>query len=94
MIDVFPAHEENRAIRIELFGDEVETISEIDPLRGKVIQRLDKVPIYPGSHYVTFPDRIRMAIQTIREELKERLEWFRSRNQLLEAQRLEQRTRF
>jgi len=94
MIEVFPAHEESRAIRIELFGDEVETISEIDPLRGKVIERLDKVPIYPGSHYVTFPDRIRIAIQGIGEELKERLEWFRSRNQLLEAQRLEQRTHF
>ena len=94
VIEIFPAHEESRAVRIELFGDEVENISEIDPLRGKMIERLDKVPIYPGSHYVTFPDRMRIAIQTIREELKERLEWFRSRNQLLEAQRLEQRTNF
>jgi excinuclease ABC subunit B len=94
VIEVFPAHEENRAIRIELFGDEVETISEIDPLRGKPIRRLDKVPIYPGSHYVTFPERIQMAIHGIREELKERLEWFRLKNQLLEAQRLEQRTSF
>jgi len=94
VIEVFPAHEENRAIRVELFGDNVEEISEIDPLKGKVIEHLDKVPIYPGSHYVTPPDRLQKAIQGIREELKERLEWFRSRNQLLEAQRLEQRTRF
>lgn len=94
VIEVFPAHEESRAIRIELFGDEVEEISEIDPLKGKVVERLDKVPIYPGSHYVTPPDRLQKAIASIREELKERLEWFRSQNQLLEAQRLEQRTKF
>jgi len=94
VIEVFPAHEESRAIRVELFGDNVEDISEIDPLKGKVTEHLDKVPIYPGSHYVTPPDRMQKAIQSIREELKERLEWFRSRNQLLEAQRLEQRTKF
>ncbi len=94
VIEIFPAHEGSRAIRIELFGDQVEEISEIDPLKAKVIERLDKVPIYPGSHYVTPPDRLQKAIQSIREELKERLEWFRSQNQLLEAQRLEQRTKF
>jgi len=94
VIEVFPAHEGNRAIRIELFGDEVEEISEIDPLKGKVIKFLDKVPIYPGSHYVTPPDRLQKAIQNIREELKERVGWFKSQNQLLEAQRLEQRTKF
>jgi excinuclease ABC subunit B len=94
VIEVFPAHEENRAIRIELFGDEVDAISEIDPLRGRVIEPLDKVPIYPGSHYVTPPEQLEKAIQGIQEELKERVVWFRSRNQLLEAQRLEQRTRF
>jgi excinuclease ABC subunit B len=94
VVEVFPAHEENRAIRIELVGDEVEAISEIDPLRGKLIRPLDKVPIYPGSHYVTPSDRLQMAIQNIREELKERVGWFRSQNRLLEAQRLEQRTNF
>jgi excinuclease ABC subunit B len=94
VIEVFPAHEGSRAIRVELFGDQVEEISEIDPLKGKVVERLDKVPIYPGSHYVTPPDRLQKAIESIREELKERLEWFKSRNQLLEAQRLEQRTKF
>jgi excinuclease ABC subunit B len=94
VIEIFPAHEENRALRIELFGDEVDAISEIDPLRGKIIQHLDKVPIYPGSHYVTFPERIQIAIQNIRKELEERVSWFKSQNQLLEAQRLEQRTNF
>jgi excinuclease ABC subunit B len=94
IIDIFPAHEENRAIRIELFGDEVDRISEIDPIRGMVIGPLEKIPIYPGSHYVTPPDRLQKAIQGIREELRERVPWFKSRNQLLEAQRIEQRTNF
>ncbi|HUL36447.1 MAG TPA: excinuclease ABC subunit UvrB [Thermodesulfobacteriota bacterium] len=94
VVEVFPAHEENRAIRIELFGDEVDAISEIDPLRGRVIERLDKVPIYPGSHYVTPPEQLQKAIENIRVELKERVGWFKSRNQHLEAQRLEQRTKF
>jgi len=94
VIEVFPAHEEKKAIRIELYGEEVESISEIDPIRGRMVSRLDKVPIYPGSHYVTFPDRMRIAIQSIREELKERVEWFKKQNRFLEAQRLEQRTNF
>jgi excinuclease ABC subunit B len=94
VIEVFPAHEENKAVRIELLGDEVDALFEVDPLRGKVLQPLDKVPIYPGSHYVTFPDRMQIAIRNIRQELKERTEWFKFRNQLLEAQRLEQRTNF
>jgi excinuclease ABC subunit B len=94
VIEVFPAHEGSRAVRIELFGDEVEALSEIDPLRGRVVERLEKIPIYPGSHYVTPADRMRRAIQGIREELKERLAWFKSKDQLLEAKRLEQRTHF
>src|SRR4030043_366430 len=94
VIEVFPAHEENRAIRIELFGDEVEALSEIDPIRGKIIQPLEKVPIYPGSHYVTPPDRLRTAIQNIKEELKERVVWLKSQNLLLEAQRLWGRSNF
>lgn len=94
VIEVFPAHEENRAIRIELFGDEVEALSEIDPLRGRILKPLEKIPIYPGSHYVTPPDRLERAIQSIQVELRERLEWFRSKNLLIEAQRLEQRTKF
>jgi len=94
VIEVFPAHEENRAIRIELFGDEVEALSEIDPLRGRVLQSLGKIPIYPGSHYVAPPERLQTAIQNIRKELKERVVWFKSQNMLLEAQKLEQRTNF
>ena len=94
LIEVFPAHEESRAIRIELFGDKVDALSEVDPLRGKVLQRLEKIPIYPGSHYVTPADRMQRAIQGIREELKERLACFKSKDRLLEAKRLEQRTNF
>jgi len=94
VIEVFPTHEDSRAVRIELFGDEVDALSEVDPLRGKVLERLEKVPIYPGSHYVTPADLMRRAIQGIREELKERLAWFKSKDRLLEAKRLEQRTNF
>lgn len=94
VIEVFPAHEESRAIRIQLFGDEVESINEIDPLRGKVVHSLEKIPIYPNSHYVTFPERMEIAIRNIREELKKRVQWFKSQHRLLEAQRLEQRTNF
>jgi len=92
VIDVFPAHEENRAIRIELLGDRVKALSEIDPLRGKILQPLEKIPIYPGSHYVTPAEQLQRAIQSIREELRERVAWFKAQNRLLEAQRLEQRT--
>jgi excinuclease ABC subunit B len=93
IVEVFPAYED-RAIRIELFGDEVEAISEVDPLRGKVTERLDKIAIYPGSHYVTTQERMRSAIENIHIELAERLEELRSQDKLLEVQRLEQRTRF
>ena len=94
VIEVFPAYEEEKAIRIELFGDEVEAIREIDPLRGKVLQSLDKVAIFPASHYVTPAEQRARAIKAIREELTERLQWFRERDLLIEAQRLEQRTMF
>jgi len=94
IVEVFPAYEEDRAIRIELFGDEVEAISEIDPLRGKVTEKLDKIAIYPGSHYVTTQERMQSAIENIHIELAERSEELKSQDKLLEAQRLEQRTRF
>ena len=94
IVEVFPAYEEDRAIRIELFGDEVEAISEIDPLRGRVTKGLDKIAIYPGSHYVTTQERMRSAIENIHTELAERLEELGSQDKLLEVQRLEQRTRF
>ena len=93
-IEVFPAYEESRAVRIEFFGDEIEALYEIDPLRGKVIRKLSTVCVYPASHYVTTSDRMEVAVKNIREELKERLELFRSENKLLEAQRLEQRTMY
>jgi excinuclease ABC subunit B len=91
-IEVFPAYEETRAVRIEFFGDQVEKLYEIDSLRGKVIRELKSVAIYPASHYVTTSDRLEIAVRDIKTELKERLEQFRSTNKLLEAQRLEQRT--
>lgn len=94
VVEVFPAHEENRAIRIELFGEQVKSLSEIDPLRGKVLQPLEKIPIYPGSHYVTPGDQLQRAIESIREELRERVAWFVSQNRLFEAQRLKERTNF
>ena len=94
VIEVFPAHEESLAIRVELFGDVVDTISQIDPLRGRVVQRLDRIAIYPGSHYVTTHERRKKAIENIRLELEERLAWLRQNDRLVEAQRLGQRTRF
>ncbi|MFZ5471211.1 MAG: excinuclease ABC subunit UvrB [Myxococcota bacterium] len=93
-VEVFPAYEEERALRIEFFGDEVEKISEFDPLRGVHLASLPKVVIFPGSHYVTEPEQRRRAIEAIREELKDRLIELRGQNKLVEAQRLEQRTLF
>jgi excinuclease ABC subunit B len=92
VVEVFPAYEEARAVRIEFFGDRVESLCEVEPLRGQVLRRLDKVAIYPASHYVTAPDRMEIAVRNIRDELKERLAELRAENKLLEAQRLEQRT--
>ncbi|MDO9280423.1 MAG: excinuclease ABC subunit UvrB, partial [Pseudomonadota bacterium] len=94
VIEIVPAHESERAYRIELFGDEVEALSEIDPLRGVKTQQLDKICIYPASHYVTPKEKMQRAIDSIRTELQERLEDFRAKGLLLEAQRLEQRTVF
>ena len=93
-VEIFPAYEEDRAIRVEFWGDTVEAIREIDPLRGKVLRQLKKVTVYPASHYVT-PDAVRrQALATIEAELGQRLAWFREQGKLLEAQRLEERTRF
>ncbi len=94
VLEIFPAYEEDKAIRVEFFGDLVESITEIDPLRGRTIRRLKHVHIFPNSHYVTPQDRLRQAIQSIRQELAERLAELRSQGKLLEAQRLEQRTNF
>ncbi len=92
-IDVHPAGSEN-AVRIELFGDEVETIKEINPLTGEIVGLRNHVAIYPASHYVTSQENIDRATETINEELEERLKWFQDRGKLIEAQRLEQRTRY
>ncbi len=94
VIEVFPAHEEERALRIELFGDEVEAIHEIDPLRGKRLRELDRVAVYPNSHHVILPERKKSAVESIQEELKEHLEELEALVKLVEAQRLAQRTQF
>jgi excinuclease ABC subunit B len=94
VVEVFPAHEEERAFRIELFGDEVERLSLIDPLRGQRLDELDQVVVFPASFYVTPKEQMLRAIAEIRAELAERLDDLRSRDCLLEAQRLEERTLF
>jgi excinuclease ABC subunit B len=94
VVEIFPAYEEARALRVEFFGDEVERIAEIDPLRGTTLRGLDAVAIYPASHYVTKPDQLKRAIDGIRDELRERLQILRAEGKLLEAQRLEQRTMY
>ena len=94
VVEVFPASGDTTALRIELFGDTVEAIHQIDPLKGQRLARVGQVAIYPASHYVTPEDQLERAIEGIKEELAERLEFFRSTNRLLEAQRLEQRTLF
>ena len=94
VIDIFPAESDLEAIRIELFDDEVETISFFDPLTGEVIRKLPRFTFYPKSHYVTPRETLLDAIEKIKDELRERLDYLRSQNKLVEAQRLEQRTRF
>jgi len=93
-VEVFPAYEETRAIRIDFFGDEIEAIAEIDALRGTVNKRLEHITIFPASHYVTKKTTLKRATETIIAELKERIEYFRNENQLIEAQRVEERTHF
>ncbi len=93
VLEVFPAYEEDRAVRIEFFGDFIDAIREFDPLTGKTMQHLDKVAIYPGSHYVTSRDNLEQAISAIQVELKARLAELYTANQLVEAQRLEERAR-
>ncbi len=92
-IDIFPSGSEN-AVRIELFGDEVETIKEINPVTGEIVGMRNHVAVYPASHYVTSEENIEIAVRTIEEELNQRITWFKDRGKLLEAQRIEQRTRY
>ncbi|HZN04180.1 MAG TPA: DEAD/DEAH box helicase family protein, partial [Candidatus Polarisedimenticolia bacterium] len=93
VVEIFPSYEEF-AVRVELFGDDIESVSAIDPVRGAVMRKLDRIPIYPNSHYVTPRDRLLKAIEAIKAELKDRLAVLESEKKLLEAQRLHQRTMF
>ena len=94
VVDIFPAYEEQRSIRVEFFDDEIDTLLVVDPLTGEVFDEPRQVVIYPASHYVTPKERLERAIQAIEEELEHQLLQLKSRAKLLEAQRLEQRTRF
>lgn len=94
VLDIFPAYEEDIAYRVEFFGDDIERLSEFDPLTGKIRRRLGAVSIYPGSHYVT-PEEVRLtAIESIKEELKDQMKLFDSQNKLIEMQRIQQRTMY
>jgi excinuclease ABC subunit B len=92
VVEVFPTYEQDTAIRVEFFGDEIESIKEVDPLRGRVKSTLERYAIYPGSHYVTPQAQMRNAIEGIREDLRERLDFYDKAGRFLEKQRIEQRT--
>ena len=94
IVDVFPSYEAERAVRIEFFGDEIESLVEIDPLRGTVLRKLKRTAIYPKTHYATTRNRLELAIEGIKDELEERLIELNNANEILYAQRLEQRTRY
>ena len=93
VIDIYPAGSES-AVRVELFGDEIESIKEINPVTGEINGKRDHIAIFPASHYVTSPENMEKALKTIDQELEERIQWFKDRGKLLEAQRIEQRTRY
>jgi excinuclease ABC subunit B len=92
VVEIFPAYEDSSALRVEFFDDVIDAIREIDPIRGKIMRRVDKACVYPASHYVTGEERMKQAVHDIRKELAERLRELRAEAKLLEAQRLEQRT--
>ncbi len=94
IIEIFPASSSDKAIRAEFFGDEIDRLSEFDPVTGKTIQYINYVPIFPATHYVVDPAMRERAFREIEEEMTERAEWFRSQDKLLEAQRIEERTRY
>ena len=93
VVEVFPAYEEEAVIRVEMFGDEIENLLVVNPLRGEIVSEMDRTTVYPANHYVAPEERLQRALITIQSELEERLEALRRGNRLLEAQRLEQRTR-
>lgn len=94
VLEIFPAGDDEKAIRVEFFGDEIDRITEIDYLTGKIVGTRSHVAIFPASHYVTTPERIEEAIKRIEVELEERIQYFKERDMLLEAQRIEQRTNY
>jgi len=94
VIDIYRGHDEKIALRVELFGDEIESLSEIDPLRGTRLRQLQKATVFPAAPYVMPKSRLETAMKTIRSELADRLDEFQNENQLVEAQRIEQRTRY
>lgn len=94
VVDIFPVHEEDKSIRVEYFGDTVEAITVIDPLRGEVLQELQEYTVFPGSHFVTSKDNLQRATESIKAELSQRLQVLQDENRLVEAQRLDQRTMF
>ena len=93
VIDIHPAGTDN-AVRVELFGDEIESIKEMNPVTGEILGLRDHISVFPASHYVASPEKMQNAFVTIEEELQERIAWFKDRGKLLEAQRIEQRTRY
>ena len=94
VVEIFPANATDTAVRVEFFGDEIDRITEFDALTGNVKARLEHVAIFPASHYVVAPEKMEKAICAIEEELKERVEWFKREDKLLEAQRIAERTKF
>ena len=94
VVEIFPANATDTAVRVEFFGDEIDRITEFDALTGSAKARLEHVAIFPASHYVVAPEKMEKAICAIEEELKERVEWFKREDKLLEAQRIAERTKF
>jgi excinuclease ABC subunit B len=93
-IEIMPAYDDRRAYRVTFFGDEVERITDINPMLGEINGQLEQVSIYPAKHYITQDEKLKKSIQNIEDELEERIALFKSQNKLLEAQRIEQRTRY
>lgn len=93
-VEVWPAYYKDSAIRVEFFGDEIDRVSEINPVTGEIIRRLTNIPIFPASHYITPKEKLQRAVKEIRRECDERVAFFKSQDKYLEAQRIEQRTNF
>ncbi|MCI1955504.1 MAG: excinuclease ABC subunit UvrB [Oscillospiraceae bacterium] len=94
VVEIFPVQSSEHAVRVEFFGDEIDRIREIDPLTGKVVADLKHVAIYPASHYIVPREKMQRAVNEIEREMEERVRWFKSRGKLIEAQRIEERTRY